>query len=123
MQQAQWRREQKDGAVLHERAVLVTHMHFSCPDKAKSGALQDKQSLVGVWLLPCVAHSCKLTQGAWGKSKQILCGYSSIPPIAPQITGVSLSQHFDKLMSIPQFLHLLRGLWFGGNAGSEAGYS
>lgn len=62
MQQAQWRREQKDGAVLHERAVLVTHMHFSCPDKAKSGALQDKQSLVGVWLLPCVAHSCKLTR-------------------------------------------------------------
>lgn len=106
---------------LNKRCV-VNYTLFFCPEKIKPGALQDKQSLVGVRLLSCVAHSCKLTQGALDKSN-FMSGYSSIPPIPPRVTGVSLSQYFDSLMSIPQLPHLLRGLCFGGNAGSEAGYS
>lgn len=68
---------------------MVSYTLFSCPEKAKSGALQDKQSRVGVWLLFCVAYSCRMTQEALGKSN-FMSGYSSTPPIPPHVTGVCL---------------------------------
>lgn len=76
--------------------------------------------------IPCwslaAALNCTLvqtdTRSLGQKQANFMSGYSSIPP---HVTGVSLSQHFARFH--PSLPCLLRGLWFAGNAGSEAGYS